>query len=85
MPVKHYKKIVKYLLAPGPVRSRNDGDWHEITAAQLALLYGVPLDECIWPPSSTYCNLEYLDTLTLLRPRRDGDYRLPTPPGELPE
>ena len=37
----------KYLLYPGHVRSKNDGDWHYISASKLAALYKVSMQECI--------------------------------------
>lgn len=40
-------KKIKYVLHPGYIRSRSDGDIHYIGAGQLANLYGVPLSECI--------------------------------------
>lgn len=47
-----------YLLCPGPVRSRTDGDWHHIGARQLAHLYRVPMDECVvLPPLAASCFL----------------------------
>lgn len=41
----------RYLLCPGLVRSRNDGDLHNITARQLAHLYRVSTDECLVLPA----------------------------------
>ena len=40
----------RYLLCPGPVRSRVDGDRHHVSPAQLANLYGVPMAECVVMP-----------------------------------
>ena len=36
-----------YVLCPGWVRSRTDGDAHFIGARQLAHLYGVSMAECL--------------------------------------
>lgn len=77
----------RYLLCPGEVRSGFDGDWHHVGSAQLAALYGVPMAECVVLPSPTPGDrtraalLSRADTgdLVSLRPRADGDYRLPRP------
>lgn len=63
-----------YILEPGRVRSRTDGDIHYITALQLARLYGVPLSDCV-------VNLGDKDLrpwvgLPVFRPRYDGNYPL---------
>ncbi len=74
----------RYLLCPGPVRSRTDGDWHHVTASRLAMLYGVPMGECIVLPLDWY-NGQCLRArvasgeLIELRPRFDGNYTLPEP------
>lgn len=39
--------MIRFVLHPGLIHSRNDGDLHKITAPQLAQLYGVRLSECI--------------------------------------
>lgn len=44
---------IKYVLHPGPVRSRYDQQWHIITSSQLMRLYGVPASECIRAPITT--------------------------------
>lgn len=79
----------RYLLCPGPVRSRTDGQWHHIGAPQLAMLYGVYRRDCLTLPEPGCerfpCErlrlLERVDRgeLIALGPRSDGDYRLPTP------
>ena len=78
----------RYLLCPGPVQSRNDGDLHHITARQLAFLYGVPMAECVvMPPQRPDRHRERMALLDRVRsgdlvglvPRADGDYRLPEP------
>ena len=38
---------IKYAVYPGMIRSRNDGDWHYVGAAQLIRLYGVRPSECL--------------------------------------
>lgn len=78
----------RYLLCPGTVTSRTDGDRHHITADMLARLYRVPMDECVVMPD---CGRERFPCerlrliercevggdLIMLRPRADGNY---TPP-----
>ncbi len=80
----------RYLLCPGPVQSRADGDLHHITARQLAFLYGVPMAECVTLPEPVPSGGAYHPSnsfrrdllasvergeLIALRPRYDGDYR----------
>lgn len=78
----------RYLLCPGLVRSRVDGQVHHIGANQLAALYGVPMAEClVMPPQRLehhYTRMALLDRVRLgeliaLHPRFDGDYLLPQP------
>lgn len=76
----------RYLLCPGPVRSRSDGDWHNITDSQLAMLYRVPMAECLVlpEPGRERFSCERLrliercedgGDLIALHPRYEGDYR----------
>lgn len=76
----------RYLLRPGLVTSRTDGDRHYVGARHLAVLYGVPMAECVVLPHSSPMNhgsrMALLDRvrageLVALIPRSDGDYRLP--------
>ena len=79
----------RYLLCPGEVRSRADGDWHHVGASQLAALYGVPMAKCVVLPPAEHgalgggrARFEMLaradrGEFISLRPRADGDYRLP--------
>lgn len=79
----------RYLLCPGPVASRNDGDVHHVSPAQIANLYGVSPQDClVLPPErpGKPCGLrrwvlEAVERgdLIALHPRFDGDYRLPNP------
>ncbi len=64
----------KYIVYPGSVRSRNDGQFHHISFAKLCRLYGVDPKECY----DASCGLEGLplDTFTHLHPRPTGNYRL---------
>lgn len=67
----------KYLVCPNWVTSANDGDRHFITAIMLIGLYGVNPHECI--VSRDVLNRRGLDIseLIILRPKYNGDYRLP--------
>ncbi len=67
--------MIKYVLHPGTVVSKVDGDLHFITAAQLAQLYGVRFDECI--ARETFEARECPAGLIHLYPRFDGNYTLP--------
>lgn len=58
----------KYLLCPGEIRSKNDGDLHYISARRLIELYGVDPRECTTDDRG-------LEGLIPLRPRYQGDYR----------
>lgn len=80
----------RYLLCPGSVISRTDGDRHHITAVQLARLYGVSMDDCIvlssdWSGPSGERRRNELRAradsgdLIALHPRYDGNYSLPEP------
>lgn len=67
-----------YVLAPGTVISKTDGQCHHISADQLARLYGVRREACyVWTPESR--GRPPSRDLRWLRPRYDGDYRLPPP------
>lgn len=77
----------KYLLCPGYVTSRTDGDQHYITAEQLARLYRVNPSECEVLTKAevrretvtmTEARRRRQAGLIKLGPRDDGDYRLPT-------
>ncbi|MNX81497.1 hypothetical protein D3C86_1131860 [compost metagenome] len=87
----------RYLLCPGPVTSKTDGDRHHITARQLAHLYGVPMKECVVLPDAELGALgggrrrtelqarADRGELITLYPRYNGDYSLPNnkqDPGE---
>lgn len=78
----------RYLLCPAEVRSRADGQWHHVSAGELAALYGVPMAACVVlpEPGSERFQCERLrlierteagGDLIALKPRYDGDYRLP--------
>ena len=74
---------MRYVLLPGYITSKSDGQVHYINPLQLARLYGVNIKEC---------RIVYRDSVISMRsynktdddielyPRYDGDYRLPTLP-----
>lgn len=70
---------MRYVLHPGPVISRADGQEHIINAPQLARLYGVNFRECV----VVYDDEEHRDGYreqpgdVHLYPRYDGNYDLP--------
>ncbi len=64
----------KYLLCPGHIISRNDGEVHYVAEEQLIRLYGVNSDECVSKKDAKkYKEL----TLLKLFPRPSGIYRVP--------
>src|SRR5262245_15722099 len=69
------RKMKRYVVHPGKIQSKTDGDTHWIGFRQLIELYNVDRAECInaeatrkhnWPTDAIH-----------LRPNYDGDYRLP--------
>ena len=77
---------VRYVLHPGKVKSRNDGQIHFVSARPLAACYGVPFRECVVYPAgkddwSVLIRREWRDPpgAIHLYPRYDGCYELPTP------
>jgi len=72
----------KYLVFPGKVISRHDGDSHFITADKLIRLFGVKREECIiinsLDEAGRIMNTEPgFQKMIHLSPRWDGDYTLP--------
>lgn len=76
----------KYLIAPGMVTSKVDGDRHHVGASQLMMLYNVsPLDCIVLPPSAPTNFLvrrELIDRviageLVALTPQFSGVYEIP--------
>lgn len=66
----------KYLVVPGYVTSKNDGDRHFIGAGDLMRLYGVNPQECrvVTEEGSTFGSEK---DLIVLRPSYSGNYSLP--------
>lgn len=72
--------IKKYLVLPGFVTSRNDGDRHFIDARKLMMLYKVNPEECVIRPDITrheHRAWKEPEGLIHLYPRYDGNYNLP--------
>lgn len=74
----------RYVLHPGRVTSKADGQSHYINAAQLADLYGVSLRDCITYPAGDDTESRFKRQLWRdpvgaihLHPRYDGNYQLP--------
>lgn len=75
--------MFKYIVCPGEVTSRTDGQRHYIGAMRLMKLYGVNPQECEiyepapWWPRSYYkqANWQYKGAI-LLEPRFDGNYTI---------
>lgn len=65
----------KYVLIPGRVVSRVDGQVHRIGAYDLAKLYGVKRSECYVAEDERDLRVLPKD-LVVLRPRSDGNYTL---------
>lgn len=70
----------KYLLMPGKVLSKTDGQIHEVSAKDLRRLYGVAEAECLTADQYFLrgCTLkDRYEGLYLLQPLHSGDYRIP--------
>jgi hypothetical protein len=69
---------VRYVVIPGQISSKNDGQFHFISSSQLMKLYGVDPRECV-VKNKDYGDLGYnFSGLIELRPRYDGDYQIPS-------
>lgn len=78
-----------YLLIPGQVTSKTDGQRHWVTAAELVRLYGVDPADCLVfpmgrsPDDALRRNALHervaRGELTALHPRYSGNYTLPAP------
>lgn len=74
----------KYVLCPGEVTSKHDGQRHYIGPMQLARLYGVDQRECeIYEPAPSWTEWDFRRAeersrgLVRLTPRYNGDYTVP--------
>ena len=73
----------KYVLHPGKIISQRDGQRHYVGAQVLAMLYKVPMCECVihepkpWWPESFHRMAEGRHRgLVALYPKYDGNYEL---------
>lgn len=71
----------KYLVCPGWVWSRTDGDQHYIGAADLMRLFGVSPAECVVRRHRMHDRPPYSDLIHLF-PKDNGEYKLPKRGGE---
>ena len=69
--------MVKYVVIPGKILSRNDEDIHFIDAPTLMRLYKVDPDECIVKHNDERDRYHNFDGLIELRPSYRGNYELP--------
>jgi hypothetical protein len=69
----------RMFLHPGWIKSKNDGQMHNITAPKLAKLYGVNIHKCIVVKhSDEKMGIDDRNGDTHLYPRDDGEYRRAT-------
>lgn len=71
---------MKYLVCPGPVPSKNDKDWHHISAAALIRLYELRPGEYVIRGQHQGYDLA---TLMPLYPSYHGHYGRPDSPSEI--
>lgn len=67
----------KYLLCPGYIRSKKDGQVHYVGASDLMRLYNVDPRECVIFHHKAEHNHSRMDSLIKLYPKYNGDYTLP--------
>lgn len=75
----------RYLLCPGHVMSKTDGQYHYVGAHDLAQLYGVQMDQCEVRPERMMARFGWRPTAGVieLHPRYDGNYSLPAGPNAI--
>lgn len=73
---KDAKIVKKYLLLPGSVISRRDGQPHYISAGALMHLYNVPMSACVIFKPLPRGAADPYEGLVKLAPRYNGDYTL---------
>lgn len=68
----------RYVLCPGYVRSKTDGQRHYISAGQLAKLYRVKWSDCMVYSEERLVGFsrEQRERLAWLYPSPDGNYKL---------
>lgn len=67
--------MIKYLVYPDYVVSKNDNDKHFISASSLIKLYNVSREECKIITSESDLN-GLKGTFFILRPKYNGDYEI---------
>lgn len=67
--------MIKYLVFPREVESKNDGDYHYISCDMLIHLYGVNPKECKCIRSERDLRGYNTDNYISLYPRYNGDYK----------
>ncbi len=72
-----FYNMIKYIINPGYMISKSDGNMHYITAGMLMNLYQVKESECIIVRSEKdlYKLKGFNNTLINLYPRFDGKYK----------
>jgi hypothetical protein len=65
----------KYLICPGQIKSKYDGNIHYIGEVQLISLYGVDPSDCLILGKEKRGIGHETDKLIKLYPRYSGDYR----------
>ena len=69
--------MIKYVVHPGTVWSKTDGDVHFIGARRLMQLYGVSPLECVIDDVKGTMLGHHTEGLIHLSPDFHGDYKLP--------
>ena len=67
---------VKYILHPGQIPSKNDGDYHYITYKMLISLYGLDHRECMSADRIIVGSRVEMSKFTHLYPSYHGKYEL---------
>ena len=71
-------QLYRYVLMPGDVMSKIDGDISFVSSHQLARLYHVPYAMCLVVDREAQQYFHPGPRDILLKPRYDGNYTLPT-------
>ncbi len=67
--------MIKYIVRPGTVQSRYDGQWHFISGPRLMALYKVSPKECLVDlPHNPIARMGLQGEFIELKPRFEGDY-----------
>ncbi len=67
---------MKYIVHPGPMRSKSDGQWHYIGYGDLIRLYDVRPKDCILATKAVLRSLRKSDDVIHLYPRYDENYEI---------